>query len=54
MRVRLPIKPKVRLRRYLKQHGKGRIRVEVTFTPVGGTPFTREKPILLKRTRRHR
>lgn len=52
MRVRLPIKPKVRLRHFLKRHGKGRIRVEVTFRPVGGEPFTREKPILLKRKRR--
>jgi len=51
MRVRLPIKPKVRLRRYLKQHGKARIRVEVTFKPTDGTPFTREKAIVLKRTR---
>lgn len=51
MRVRLPIKPKVRLRHFLKRHGKGRIRVEVTFKPVGGTPFTREKAILLRRKR---
>jgi len=52
MRVRLPVKPKVRLKRFLKRHGKGRIRVEVTFRPVGGAPLTREKPILLKRKRR--
>jgi sugar lactone lactonase YvrE len=52
MRVRLPIKPKVRLRHFVRRHGKGRIRVEVTFRPVGGTPLTREKPILLKRKRR--
>lgn len=51
MRVRLPVKPKVRLRHFLKRHGKGRIRIEVTFRPVGGTPLTREKPILLKRRR---
>jgi DNA-binding beta-propeller fold protein YncE len=50
-RVRLPIRPKVRLRQFLKRHGKGRIRVEVTFKPIGGTPFTREKPIVLKRKR---
>jgi NHL repeat len=49
--VRLPVKPKVRLRRFLKQHGKGRIRVEVTYTPTGGEPRTLEKPILLKRKR---
>jgi DNA-binding beta-propeller fold protein YncE len=50
-RMRLPVKPKVRLRHFLKRHGKGRIRVEVTFTPVGGLPRTLEKPILLKRRR---
>lgn len=49
--VGLPIKPKVRLRIFLKQHGKGRIRVEVTFTPTGGEPRTREKVILLRRHR---
>jgi DNA-binding beta-propeller fold protein YncE len=54
MRVRLPVKPKVRLKRFLKKHGKGRIRVAVTFKPVGGTPSTREKPIVLKRTRGRR
>jgi hypothetical protein len=52
MRVRLPVKPKVRLRHFLKKHGKGRIRVEVTFRPVGGEPRSIEKPILLKRRRR--
>jgi hypothetical protein len=52
MRVRLPIKPKVRLRHFLKRHGKGAIRVKVTFNPVGGTPFSREKRIALKRKRR--
>ncbi len=51
MRVRLPVKPKVRLRHFLKQHGKGRIRVEVTFRPTGGEPRTIEKPILLRRKR---
>ena len=49
--VSIPIKPKVRLRIFLKQHGKGRIRVEVTFTPTGGEPRTREKVIVLKRKR---
>jgi hypothetical protein len=51
MRVRLPIKPKVRLRHFLERHGKGRIRVEVTFTPVGGVPRTLEKVIVLRRHR---
>jgi DNA-binding beta-propeller fold protein YncE len=49
--VTLPVKPKVRLRHFLKQHGKGRIRVEVTFTPTGGEPRTREKVIVLRRHR---
>jgi sugar lactone lactonase YvrE len=51
MTVQLPIKPKVRLRHFLKQHGKGRIRVEVTFTPTGGEPRKREKVIVLRRHR---
>jgi hypothetical protein len=50
--VRLPIKPKVRLRHFLKRHGKGRIRVEVTFKPTGGIPGTLEKVIVLRRKRR--
>jgi DNA-binding beta-propeller fold protein YncE len=49
--VQLPIKPKVRLRRFLRRHGKGRIRVEVTFTPTGGAPNSREKVIVLRRHR---
>jgi hypothetical protein len=52
MRVRLPIKPKVRLRHFLRRHGKGRIRVEVTFRPVGGVPRSIEKVIVLRRKRR--
>jgi NHL repeat len=51
MQVGLPVKPKVRLQHYLKRHGKGRIRVEVTFTPTGGMPRTREKVIALRRKR---
>jgi NHL repeat len=49
--VSLPVKPKVRLRRFLKRHGKGRIRVEVTFAPAGGEPRTREKVVVLRRHR---
>lgn len=49
--VRLPIKPKVRLRHFVKRHGKGRIRVEVTFQPIGGEPQTIEKVIVLRRKR---
>jgi DNA-binding beta-propeller fold protein YncE len=51
MKVRLPVKPKVRLRHFVKQHGKGRIRVAVTFTPTGGIPRTLEKVIVLRRHR---
>jgi hypothetical protein len=47
----LPVKPKVRLRHFLKKHGKGRIRVAVTFTPTGGEPRTLEKVIVLRRHR---
>jgi hypothetical protein len=50
--VRLPVKPKVRLRHFVKKHGKGRIRVEVTFKPIGGEPRTLEKVIVLRRKRR--
>ncbi len=50
--VTIPIKPKVRLRHFLKQHGKGRIRVAVTYTPTGGVPRKLEKVIVLKRERR--
>lgn len=49
--VRLPVKPKIPLKRFLKQHGKGRIRVEVTFSPLGNVPRTLEKVIVLKRRR---
>jgi hypothetical protein len=49
--VALPVKPKVRLRRYLKQHGKGRIRVEATFKPTAAEPRTLEKAIVLRRKR---
>jgi hypothetical protein len=48
-RVRLPVKPKVRLAHYLKRHGKARIRVEVTFRPDGGIPKTIEKVVVLRR-----
>jgi NHL repeat len=50
-KVRLPIKPKIRLRHFLKQHGKGRIRAVVTFAPTGGVPRTLEKVIVLRRPR---
>jgi hypothetical protein len=48
--LRLPVKPKVRLRRYLKQHGKGRIRPLVTLKPLAGTlPKTIERVVVLRR-----
>jgi hypothetical protein len=53
-RVALPIRPKTPLKRYLKRHGKAKIRVKVTFQPFGGTPRTREKQIVLRRRRHHR
>lgn len=49
--VTIPIKPKVRLRHFLKRHGKGKIRVVVTFTPTGGIPRKLEKVIVLRRHR---
>lgn len=49
--VALPIKPKVRLRHFLRRHGKGRIRVAVTFTPLGGTPRSLERVVVLRRHR---
>jgi NHL repeat len=49
--VRLPVRPKVRLRRFIKRHGKGRIRVEVTFKPAAGLERSFEKVIVLRRRR---
>lgn len=50
--LRLPVKPKVRLRRYLKRHGKGRIRPLVTLKPEAGTlPKTIERVVVLRRRR---
>jgi hypothetical protein len=52
-RVRLPVRPKVRLLRYLRRHRKARIRVEVTFKPFDGDiPKTIEKVVVLRH--RHR
>jgi hypothetical protein len=50
--VRLVVRPKVRLRRYLKRHGKGRIRPLVTLRPQAGTlPKTIERVVVLRRGR---
>jgi DNA-binding beta-propeller fold protein YncE len=53
-RLRLPIKPKVRLKRFLKRHRKGAIRAKVTFRPNGGVARTIEKRVVLKRKRHRR
>lgn len=53
-RLRLVVRPKVRLMHYLKRHRKGRIRVLVTFRPDEGDPATIERPIALKRRHHHR
>ena len=50
--VRLLVRPRIPLKRYLKRRGKGRIRVNVGFEPLSGEPRTFERPILLKRKRR--
>lgn len=53
-RLRLVVRPKVRLMHYLKRHRKGRIRAAVTFRPHDGSAAeTIERPIALKR-RHHR
>lgn len=54
-RVRLPVKPKVRLMHFLRRHRKGAIRVRVTLRPAdGGDPVSIEKRVVLKRRRHHR
>ena len=54
-RVRLPIKPKVRLMHYLKRHRKARIRVRATFKSFDGGDAKRlEKRVVLKRRHHHR
>jgi hypothetical protein len=51
--VRVPVKPKLRLRRWLRRHGKGRIRINVAFRPYGGVAREpRERPVLLRKRRR--
>jgi hypothetical protein len=51
--VRVPVKPKVRLRRWLRRHGKGRIRIKIAFRPYGGVARApRERPLVLRKRRR--
>ncbi len=49
--LHLPVKPKVRLRHFLRRHGKGRIRAKTTFVPRAAEPRTLEKVIVLRRKR---
>ncbi len=54
-RMRLVVRPKVRLMRYLKRHRKGVIRAAVTFRPDDGSVSQKiERPIALKRRHHHR
>jgi hypothetical protein len=53
-RVRLPVRPKIPLKRFLKRRGKAAIRVEVGFQPASGISRTFEKRVLLKRKRARR
>jgi hypothetical protein len=52
--VRVPVRPKIPLKRYLKRRGKAAIRVEVGFQPAAGIPRTFERRVLLKRQRARR
>ena len=53
-RLRLVVRPKVRLMHYLKRHRKGMIRAAITFRPDDGSASQKiERPIALKR-RHHR
>lgn len=53
--VRVPVKPKRRLLRYLRRRGKARIRINVAFRPYGGIAREpRERPVLLRKKRRRR
>jgi DNA-binding beta-propeller fold protein YncE len=47
--VRLPIRPKTPLKRYLKRHRKAPVHLKVAFEPFGGVAKTREKRIVLRR-----
>jgi len=49
--LQLLVRPKVRLARFLKQHGKGRIRPLVTLKPPEAVPATIERAIVLRRRR---
>ncbi|HET7053834.1 MAG TPA: NHL repeat-containing protein [Solirubrobacterales bacterium] len=53
-RLALLVRPKVRLMHFLRRHGKGRIRVEVTFKPDRAEPKTIERVVVLRRHRHRR
>lgn len=53
--VRIPVKPKSRLRRWLRRKGKAQIRVKLAFRPYAGIAREpRERPVLLRKKRRRR
>ena len=47
--VQLTIKPTGRAKKKLAQHGKAKVKVEVTYTPDGGEPETQTATLKLKR-----
>jgi DNA-binding beta-propeller fold protein YncE len=47
----LPIKPKGKAKRKLKQVGKAKVAVDVAFTPIGGDANTQARKLKLKRKR---
>jgi hypothetical protein len=46
--VKLPIKPKGRAKRTLERTGKAKVRLQITFSPVGGEPATTQHKVKLK------
>lgn len=51
--VRVPIKPKARLRRQLRRHGKARVQLNVAFRPFGGVArLPRKRSVVLRKKRR--
>lgn len=48
-KVKLPVKLVGKAKRTLLETGKAKVRAKVTFTPTGGTPRTKAKPLTLKK-----
>jgi Tol biopolymer transport system component len=46
--VKLPVKPKGKAKQKLADKGKAKVKAEVTYTPDGGEPITKSKPVKLK------